>query len=407
MDEATKQFIEEHLHDNIHALALMKTPARVDRTLALCQIEARQLLSKKVPAWATHPDLLFPPHLSIEQCSSEATARYKAGLLRGESLVDLTGGLGIDCCYLSSSFQATCYVERNPELCALASHNFEALGRSGAFPHPIIVHCAAAEDFLNACAPVDAFFLDPARRDLHGRKMVSIADCTPDVVALQDLLLQKSRQVLVKLSPMLDITKALTELRHVKEVHVVAVANECKELLCLMESGFQGTPSCTCIDLQTPHTVFCFPFSPLTFHLSPFTSHLSPLTFLYEPNAALMKAGCFGLLEERFQVRQLHPNSHLFTSDHLVEGFPGRVFEVEGWAPFNKRVGQTLLQGVRKASVAVRNFPLSVAQLRQTLKLADGDEVYLFATTLGDNKKVLIRARRIGLNAECGMRNSE
>lgn len=393
MDEATKQFIEEHLHDNIHALALMKTPARVDRALALCQIEARQLLSKKVPGWAAHPDLLFPPHLSIEQCSSEATARYKATLLRGESLSDLTGGLGIDSCYLSANFRTTEYVERNPELCALASHNFEVLCRSGVLSHPVAVRCAAAEDYLDACAPVDAFFLDPARRDLHGRKMVSIADCTPDVVVLQDLLLTKAPRVLVKLSPMLDVAKALEELRHVREVHIVAVANECKELLLLMESGFEGTPSCTCVNLQSGQQPLSFPLR----GVSPSSlSHLHDVSrYLYEPNAALMKAGCFGLLEELFQVRQLHPNSHLFTSGQLVEGFPGRIFEVEGWAPYHKGVKKTLLQGVEQASVAVRNFPLTVAELRKALRLTDGDEVYLFATTLGGNKKVLIRTHKV------------
>ena len=229
MEEATQRFIEEHLREDVHELALKKTPAGVDRALALCQIEARQILSKKVPSWANHPDLLFPPHLSIEQCSSEATARYKADLLQGGSLVDLTGGLGIDCCFLSQHFQQTDYVERNPELCALARHNFEVLHRSGALSNSIAVHQAAAEDYLNASAPVDCIFLDPARRDAQGRKMVSITDCTPDVVALQDLLLQKARQVLVKLSPMLDITQALSELRHVKEIHIVAVSNECKD----------------------------------------------------------------------------------------------------------------------------------------------------------------------------------
>lgn len=386
MDDATRQFIEEHLHEDVHDLALRKTPARVDKTLALCQIEARQHLATKVPSWSGNPDLLFPPHLSIEQCSSETTARYKASLLHGNSLVDLTGGLGIDCYIISRQFQQAVYVEQSPDLCALAQHNFEVLRQ------PIAVCHATAEAYLGTCPSVDVIFLDPARRDQHGRKVVSISDCTPDVVALQDLLLQKAQRVMVKLSPMLDIAKALTELRRVKEVHVVAVANECKELLFIMEPDFEGQPSCTCVNLNTQQPTVTFTWG------NPMASKagVDALSkYLYEPNAAIMKAGCFGVLEERFQVRPLHPNSHLFTSDRLVGDFPGRIFEVEGWAPYNKRVKQTLLQGVDKASIAVRNFPLSVADLRKSLKINDGDTVYLFATTLINNEKILIKTMNL------------
>ena len=386
MDDATRQFIEEHLHEDVHDLALRKTPARVDKTLALCQIEARQHLATKVPSWSGNPDLLFPPHLSIEQCSSETTARYKAGLLQGDTLADLTGGLGIDSFFISQKFSKAVYVEQSSDLCALAQHNFEVLQR------PITVCHANAEDYLENCPSMDVIFLDPARRDQHGRKMISISDCTPNVVALQDLLLQKARRVMVKLSPMLDIAKALKELRHVKEVHVVAVANECKELLFIMEPDFDGLPSCTCVNLNTQQPTVTFKWDiPMSSKAG--VDALSK--YLYEPNAAIMKAGCFGVLEERFQVRPLHPNSHLFTSDRLVGDFPGRIFEVEGWAPYNKRVKQTLLQGVDKASIAVRNFPLSVADLRKSLKINDGDTVYLFATTLINNEKIIIKTMNI------------
>ncbi len=382
----TRQFIEEHLHDDIRELALKYSNAKVDMALALRQIEARQLLRKKAPSWSDNPDLLFPAHLSVEQCSSEATAQYKSSLLHGDSFADLTGGLGVDCCFISRHFKATDYVELNPDLCGLAEHNFKSL-QTG-----INVINESSEVYLSRCETKDCFFIDPARRDTYGRKTVSIADCTPNVVALQDLLLQKARKVMVKLSPMLDITKALEELHQVSEVHVVAVANECKELLFILEQGFERTPEMVCVNLQSgqPEVRFTKDRSATP----AMTPCADPQAYLYEPNAALMKAGCFSYLSQRYDVRQLHPNSHLFTSESLVADFPGRSFAIDGWAPYNKRIKQTLLANVTKASIATRNFPFSVAELRKSLKIADGDETYLFATTLGGDRKVIISTHK-------------
>ena len=381
----TRQFIEEHLNDDVRELALKYSNAKVDMALALRQIEARQLLRKKVPSWSDNPDLLFPPHLSVEQCSSEATAQYKASLLQGDSFADLTGGLGVDCYFISQNFKKTDYVEVNPDLCEIAEHNFNTLGSA------IRVHNSTTETYLSQEKPIDFIYLDPVRRDQHGRKTVSIADCTPNVVELQDLLLQKAKRVMVKLSPMLDISKALKELHHVSQVHVVAVANECKELLFVLEQGFEGTPEITCVNLQTeqPKVQFlmdCF--------VAPLLA-MTVQTYLYEPNAALMKAGCFGLLSQRYGIQKLHQNSHLYTSEQLVKDFPGRIFTVEGWAPYNKKVKQTLLAEVEKASIATRNFPLSVAELRKSLKINDGDTIYLFATTIVSDQKVIISAHKI------------
>ena len=301
----TRQFIAEHLHDDVHDLALKKTPAGVDKTLALCQIEARQLLQKKVPSWSVNDDLLFPPHLSIEQCSSEATALYKASLLQGQSFADLTGGLGVDCFFISQHFQTSFYVERNPELCALAKHNFKVLADSGALlskgssegfmenrptdapARPTEVINESAEAYLLHCEPVDCLFLDPARRDSHGHKTVSISDCTPNVLELQDLLLRKARRVMVKLSPMLDTSQALKELHQVSEVHVVAVGNECKELLFIMESGFEGTPRFTCVNLQSGQSMVTFTLEEERDSVSHLATEVGG--YLYEPNAALMK----------------------------------------------------------------------------------------------------------------------
>ena len=242
------------------------------------------------------------------------------------------------------------------------------------------------------CDPKDCIFIDPARRDEHGHKTVSIADCTPDVAALQDQLLEKASTVMVKLSPMLDISKALGELHHVKELHVVAVANECKELDVVMERGFQGEPQLVCVNLLTRQPEVRFTLeeeSRSQGHLADGVSN-----YLYEPNPAVMKAGCYKLLVERYGVRKLHKNSNLYTSERLVPDFPGRIFEVEGWALFNKKVKQVLLSDVEKASIAVRNFPLTVAELRKALKIGDGDGVYLFATTLIGENKVLIRTKK-------------
>lgn len=387
MNDLTLRFVEEHLQDDVRALALKKAPIGVDMPWALRQIEARQILHKKVPSWSKCPDLQFPAHLSVEQCSSEATARYKAALFAGTNFADLTGGLGVDCHALSQGFSHGDYVERDADLCALARHNFAVLNDD------IDVWNETAEQYLSHGEPVDLIYLDPARRDAYGRKTVSISDCTPDVAQLQDRLMEQARKVAVKLSPMLDITKALGELKCVSEVHVLAVANECKELLFIMEPGHGGATRFVCANLSTSQPVVEFIMD---------EERTCPLCladgvgrYLYEPNVALMKGGCFKLLSRRFDVSKLHKNSHLFTSDDLVPDFPGRIFEVEAWEPYGKKLRNSLLSDVSKASLTVRNFPMTVAALRKVMKLADGDEVFLFATTLKGEERVVIKTKRV------------
>ena len=386
LNDTTRQFIRENLNADVPTLALKKAPVGTDVSLALRQIEARQLLRKKVPSWSENEELLFPAHLSIEQCSSEASAQYKAGLLQGHSIADLTGGLGIDTYFIAQQFQQADYVEQQAELCELARHNFDVLNAD------IKVWNETAEDYLKQCEPKDCIFLDPARRDAYGRKTISISDCTPDVTVLQEQLLQKADRVMVKLSPMLDISKALEDLHHVKEVHVVAVANECKELDVILKRDFTGEPQFVCVNLLTTQPELRF--TQKEEHDCPGRLAEGVLNYLYEPNPAVMKAGCFKLLTERFGVFKLHKNSNLYTSEQLVSSFPGRIFEVESWSTFNKKVKQTLLYDVDKASIAVRNFPLSVAELRKSLKIVDGDETYLFATTIKGEEKVIIRTKK-------------
>ena len=402
MNTATRDFIESHLKDDVRQLALQKFPDDVDKMMALNQIEARQLLLKKVPSWASNPDLLFPKHLSIEQCSSELTAKYKASIISGgDTFVDLTGGLGIDSYFLSEKFKTAYYIENQKELCDLAEHNFGVLGRK------INVINSDAESFLNdltsrrdnACV---VLYLDPARRDIYNRKMVSLHDCSPDVVDLQNVLLKNSKNILIKSSPMLDISLITNELKNISEIHIVSVKNECKEILIKIEPGFDGEIKYFCVDLQpvgTRHAlssqdamVFQFVESEEKSAIPSYSSTVK--NYLYEQNASLMKSGAFKLISQRFAIEKLHVNSHLYTSDNLVSDFPGRIFEVVGFAPFNKKIKKELLKDITEASVATRNFPLSTNDLRKTLNLKESDKNFVFGTTLVGEKKVVILAKK-------------
>ena len=391
MNTATRDFIEKHLKDDVRQLALQKFPDDVDKMLALNQIEARQLLSKKVPSWASNPDLLFPRHLSIEQCSSELTAKYKASLVEnGDVFVDLTGGLGIDSYFLSEKFKTSYYVENQKELCNLAEHNFGVLGRK------ITVVNSYAESFLSKNQNIDLIFIDPARRDIYNRKMVSLHDCSPDVVDLQNILLKNSKNILIKASPMLDISLITNELQNISEIHIVSVKNECKEILIKIEPGFEGEIKYFCVDLnsvETRHgTSLQYTENDEKSATSSFSSTVKK--YLYEPNASLMKSGAFKLISQRFAIEKLHVNSHLYTSDNLISEFPGRIFEVIGFAPFNKKIKKELLNDITEASVATRNFPLSANELRKTLNLKESDKNFVFGTTLMGEKKVVILAKK-------------
>ena len=383
MNQETQQFIIDHLHDDVRRLAFKTVPPCIDLRYALQQIEARRRLTDKVPTWASNLQLEFPPHLSVEQCSSERTAHYKTTLLQGDTLVDLTGGMGVDCYFLSANFRHTHYVEQQPLLAELAGKNFASLDAD------IVVHNCPAETFLEQCASVSAIFIDPARRDNSGRKMVSISDCTPDVAALQHTLLAKAPNVLIKLSPMLDIAVVLRELQHVKAIHVVAVDNECKELLVELERHYTAEPVLHAVNLTAAQTER-FTFRPSEERHTLPTLAAGVGRYLYEPNAALLKAGAFRTIAHRFGIDKLHTNSHLYTGDTLQNDFPGRRFEVEAVVPFKSKLKPADLRHTDKACIATRNFPLSVADLRKVLKIGDGGDTFIFATTLRDNSKVLI-----------------
>lgn len=434
MNDETREFVAMHRNEDVRELALKaKRVEGLDLPLALDQIAGWQIASKKLPQWASCEGIVYPPHISMEQCSSQFTAQYKSEiaqtllapaatvrarvsdsaesvmqtaksafqlsdspesdtLVAKRAMVDLTGGFGVDFSYLARGFSQATYVERQRHLCDLAEHNMAALGLDQAR-----IVCGDGVEYLRQMGPVDFIYLDPARRDEHGSRTYAIEDCTPNVFELRDLLLAKSQCTLVKLSPMLDWRKAVADFDGtVREVHIVATGNECKELLLVLGQQVHEEPSAP--------RVFCVNDNQrIDYDSAAYTQGLriggKPLpeakNYLYEPNASIMKAGCFDLVEERFGVTQVGPSSHLFVSATPVADFPGRGFAIEAIGGMNKKDIKRLLNGTKQANIAVRNFPLTAPQLRKKLKLADGGPVYLFGTTMQGCDHVLLRTSKI------------
>lgn len=386
MNNKTRDFIEQNLNADIRQLALKGCRDKdVDLDAAIRQIAGRQTARRKLPSWAALDGILYPPHLNMEQCSSEQTARYKARICSShpssKTLVDLTGGFGVDFDFMSEAFDEATYVERNSELFAISSANMKILAPKA--------KCLNEDglEVLHRLDHVSMIFMDPARRDHHGARTYGISDCTPNVLEIKDKLLQKADIVMLKLSPMLDWHKAICDLgeQYIKEVHIVSVQNECKELLIIMQQQPAKPFTVYCVN---DDAVFSYHPSSLIPHPSSFIPH--PSSFLYEPNASIMKAGCFAEIEQAFEVSQLAPNSHLFASDQVIEDFPGRKFRVTAVTSMNKQDLKQALRDIRQANISVRNFPMSVADLRKRLKLSEGGNDYIFATTLTEGKKVLI-----------------
>lgn len=481
ISQQTREFIRNHRTDDVRDLALhAKRTPDLDLPWALDQIAGWQTARTKLPQWADTDGIIYPPHLSMEQCSSEPTARYKAELAtrlmasdgapaqsdiaahaqseqsdephdttvstttadtaapdvasaapRRGRLIDLTGGFGVDFSTMARNFAQAVYVERQPDLCDIARHNLDLLGLGDAQ----VVNADAAS-FLATAEDADIIVVDPARRDEHGGRTFAIADCTPDILGMLDLLTAKAGHVLVKLSPMLDWHKAVEDCRGtVREVHIVAVANECKELLLVLRGQPDAVPvedvtvTVHCVNITARGTEWFTVVADATGVHSVGTARHSdgaatgvtaggtvaedssttdadgdpvshaddglPFRYLYEPNAAIMKAGCFAALSSAFRVPQLAPNSHLFISDTSVEGFPGRAFRVATVMTMGKKDLKRGLSGLTHANIATRNFPMSVSQLRGRLKLQDGGDAYLFATTDRDDRRIIIRATHL------------
>ena len=506
MNQATLDFIRQHQDDDVRQLAFLgsKYP-EVDMPFALDQIRGRKMARVKLPRWASIEGIIYPPHISMEQCSSEQTALYKAELaarllglspsssesgeekekesenasnlhlseicefagkgavdsefakneatckkqqilteskenvneIKEEShegdfseetgFVDLTGGFGVDFSYIASRLGVkSMYVERQTHLCEAAKENFGRLGLKNAIVKngdgievlhsflPKKKDAASADDSLGIIYDqplslpktnlgLKLIFIDPARRDDAGNKVVSLKDCTPDVTVLQEEMLSKADYVIIKLSPMLDWHRAVSELSHVKEVHIISVKNECKELLLVLSARNMDEMEASSADREVKHAgslrIYCVndaqSFVCDEMEMEESSVKIAPSTFeemqyLYEPNASLMKAGCFSVLSERYGARMLSKNSHLFVSRDLIAAFPGRSFRIIAISSFNKKELKRYLSGITKANIATRNFPLSVAELRKRLKLKDGGETYIFATTLSDDSHVLV-----------------
>ena len=413
MNEATREYIRAHREDDVRRLALAKKVADVDATFALEQIAGWQTARRKLPTWAATEGIQYPPHLSMEQCSSEQTARHKAALAQSlgtqqTTLVDLTGGLGVDFAFMAQGFERAIYVERQEHLCQLARQNLPLLGVQAE------VVCADGTDYFRTLSRVGLLFLDPARRDSHGSRTYGIGDCTPNVLQLRDELMEKADHVMLKLSPMLDWRKAVSDLGEqcVSQVHIVSVGGECKELLVVMQRERGPDPlRIVCVndnDVWEPGrfdrkrnafwpktecdlTQNGMRFDPKRETIWPKTQRPEAGLMLYEPNASVMKAGCFQELCQDFGVSQLAPNSHLFISAHFIDDFPGRKFRIMAVSSLNKRELKPFLQDIDKANITTRNFPLSVAELRKRLKLKDGGEVYIFATTTATGEHLLLR----------------
>ena len=399
LNEATLLFILQHHGDDVRQLMLSRPPQDVDLRKACVQIAAWQKARLKLPAWAACDGIIFPEQLPMEQCSSELTARYKAELIAGMELgtktngnavfymTDLTGGFGVDATMLALSGAQTrlTFIEQNPELCDLARHNLPLMGVKD-----VQVVCADCEQALHSLPPQHLIFLDPARRNEQGGRTVAIVDCTPDVEQLQDALLEHTEVLMVKLSPMLDLTDALHRLHHVSEVHVVSIDGECKELLLLLRrEGVEKGISCVNLSQKHPRQTFLFTREEEQQAACDYTTTLD--AYLYEPNASILKAAAFRSVAQRFGLKKLHPNSQLYTADKYIPDFPGRCFAIVDSSDFNKKNLNALLTGISKANLTVRNFPLSVVELRRRLKINEGGNDYLFATTLADEKHVIIR----------------
>lgn len=504
MNQATLDFIRQHQDDDVRQLAFLgsKYP-EVDMPFALDQIRGRKMARVKLPRWASIDGIIYPPHISMEQCSSEQTALYKAELaarllglspsssengeekekesenasnlhlseicefagkgavdsefakneatckkqqilteadrnvneIKGEphegdfseetGFVDLTGGFGVDFSYIASRLGVkSMYVERQAHLCEAAKENFGRLGLKNAIVKNgdgiEVLHSfaskkeAAASDSLGITEDqsqsllktnlgLKLIFIDPARRDDAGNKVVSLKDCTPDVTLLQEEMLSKADYVIIKLSPMLDWHRAVSELNCVQEVHIISVNNECKELLLVLSARNMGGMEALSADGEVKHSgnlrIYCvndaqsFVCDELDIESS--SVRIAPpvleeMQYLYEPNASLMKAGCFGVLSGRYDAKMLSKNSHLFVSREPIAVFPGRSFRIIAVSSFNKKELKRHLSGITKANIATRNFPLSVAELRKRLKLKDGGETYIFATALSDESHVLV-----------------
>jgi 16S rRNA G966 N2-methylase RsmD len=378
-----QKFIRDHANDDPVALILKaKQFKNIPIQQAIEQIQSRKKAKSKLPSWYASSQLIFPPPLSIEQSSSEQAAKYKATLFKGENFVDLTGGMGIDCLFISESFNNGSYVERQLNLVELAKHNFKCLDI-----HNVEILNEDGESFIKITEKrFDLIYLDPARRGDHQQKVFRVEDCEPNVLALMPILREKGKSILIKMSPLLDIKGAILDLEGVTEVHIVAINNEVKELLFIIDKDSSNDPLIKCIDLNDDLVNFQFRYSQEEQARSPLGKVGN---YLYEPNVALLKAGAFKRLATHFGLNKLHVNSHLYTTKQAIFNFPGRSFKVLREIKLNKKALRKAIPEM-KVNITVRNYPVSVEEIRKKTGLKEGGQIYLFATTDIVGKKLLL-----------------
>lgn len=386
------QFIQEHMADDLTRLLLSASKyPEMDMPFIVDQIAARRQIKEKLPSWYENGTLLFPAKIAAEQCSSEQTASYKQRLVDSNwTMCDLTGGLGIDSFFFSRKVRQLTYIERFPLYCEAAQHNFKALKADNI----TIIH-ADTTVYAARLPEVDVFYIDPARRGESDKRVFALADCEPDLPRLLPILLQKAPRVIAKLSPMADLQMTLDLLPGTTSIHILSVRNECKELLFVVEREPEVTvPLIHCVNFATDGTESSFQFTMEEERSAEVRLADAVETYLYEPNASVMKAGAFKQIAVRMGVKKLQVSSHLYTSEEFVSDFPGRVFQVEEVIPFSGKLSKSISRSIPQANITVRNFPLSVDELRKRLKIRDGGNIYLFATTLANGDKVLVKSLR-------------
>ena len=382
-----QQFINKNYKKDIPSLVLKGSPfPHVNIEVLLQQIESKARAEKKLPTWFSNDSIVYPKKVSLEQCSSEITAEYKASIVSGDTLIDVTGGFGIDAYYFSKQFKEVTYCEINEELAEIVQHNVSELGVDN-----VQVKATNGIRYLKEIeTPFDVLYVDPSRRDDVKGKVFLLKDCVPYLPPKIEFLLSKAKTLLIKVSPLLDISHTIRELQFVSEIHIVAVNNEVKELLFVVTKNANEPIRITTVNFQHDKVQqFGFDYGD-----TPYSNYEMPQQYLYEPNAAVLKSGAFHQLTHTFDVFKLQEHSHLYTSETLID-FPGRSFEIEAVFPYDKKKITQYLDE-RKANITTRNFPKSVAQIRKELKLKDGGKTYLFFTKNRKQKLICLVCKKLG-----------
>lgn len=390
-----RDFIADHLNDDTAKLLFAAHRfTEVDMPFVVEQIEARKRLKNKLPEWYAEPDLIMSGRIPAEQCSSEQTARFKRSILGDDchSLCDMTGGMGVDFWYMSRGLDRAIYTERQEALCAAARHNFFVLQQDDKPKIEIREGLSTAMEIPD----VDVIYLDPARRSTDGSRIYEIEDCEPNVIEWQDDLLAHCRRLIVKVSPMADISRTIARMHNVTDVYVVSVRNECKELLTVQKSeNLDSQPIIVhCLDFFPQHTI-SFDYPLLEDRSSPFFAEASDIKYFYEPDVSVMKTQAFDALMQRYDIRMFDKDSHYFAAPLRIVDFPGRIFEVDEILEFSSRMLKSLKKSLPQANIATRNFPLSPEELKKRTGIRDGGDVYLFGTTHHQSGPILLRCHKV------------